>query len=112
MPSEFSSKGVTESAAQVWGVEGKMWSAATCRRFCAGTTCRPGSTASSGASLTTRVAISRNAARCEPLCAALPERQVAQAMKAATSLRTPKTERQFQSHPLVQRRVDRALSFP
>lgn len=27
-----------------------MWSAAACRRFSAGTTCRPGSTASSGAS--------------------------------------------------------------
>ena len=35
----------------------------------------------------------------EPLCAALPERQVAQATKAETSLRTPKSARCFKSHP-------------
>ena len=37
----------------------------------------------------------------EPLCAALPERQVAQATKAETSLRTPKSDRRFWSHPKI-----------
>ena len=83
---------VTGITGQVWRVAGEMWSAATCRRFSAGTTCRSGSTASSGASPRERRLCYRRRTlpHGEPLHAALPERQVAQARKAETSLRTPK----------------------
>ena len=46
---------------------------------------------------------------CEPLCAALPERQVAQATKAETSLRTPKSDRRFWSHPKIKAPTRRLL---
>ena len=73
-----------------------MWSAATCRRFTARMTCQPGSIAFSGASQGQRACELRSPSfPAGPLCAALPKRHVAQAVKAETSLRTPKLRGSF-----------------